>query len=80
MVDTAMGAATMSMLEEGQGCASIEIHLRFLRPVSAGHVVGEVEVVQHGRRIVQLQGGVVNDGDETVATASGSFAVIQPRC
>jgi acyl-CoA thioesterase len=79
MVDTAMGAATMSMLDEGQGCASIELHIRFLRPVSAGRVVGEVEVLRCGRRVVQLQGQVVNDSDEVVATASGSFAVIHPN-
>lgn len=79
MVDTAMGAATMSLLEEGQGCASIEIHVRFLQPVPDGHIVARVQVLRQGRRIVQLEAVVVNDRDETVATASGSFAVVSPQ-
>ncbi len=76
MVDTAMGAATMSILEEGQACASIEVHLRFLRPVGDGRLVAEVEVLRAGRRVVQLEGRVHDASGTLVATASGSFAVI----
>ncbi len=76
MVDTAMGAATMSVLDPGLACASIEVHLRFLRPVASGQVVAEVAVMRAGRRIVQLDGRVVDAAGDTVAAASGSFAVI----
>lgn len=76
MVDTAMGAATMSTLDEGQACASIEVHLRFLRAVATGRVRAEVSVIKGGRRIIQLEGRVFNADGVLVATASGSFAVI----
>jgi len=33
LVDTAMGRATMSVLEEGRICASIEVAVRYLRPI-----------------------------------------------
>ncbi len=76
MVDTAMGAAAMSTLDEGLACASIEVHLRFLRAVASGRLVAVVSVVKGGRRVVQLEGRIRDDAGELVATASGSFAVI----
>jgi acyl-CoA thioesterase len=76
MVDTAVGAATMSSLDEGPACASIEVHLRFLRAAAAGRLTAEVSVVKGGRRVVQLEGRVCVESDELVATASGSCAVI----
>lgn len=76
MVDTAMGAATMSVLDEGTPCASIEVHLRFLRPAPSGRLTADVEVLKAGRRIVQLEGRVHDDTGELIATATGSFAVI----
>lgn len=76
MVDTAMGAATMSVLDAGLACASIEVHLRFLRASSAGRLSAEATVVQAGRRVVQLDARVRDKVGQLVATASGSFAVI----
>jgi hypothetical protein len=73
MVDTAMGAATMGSHDEGLACASIEVHLRFLRAAAAGRLTS---VVKGGRRVVQLEGSVRDESGELIATASGSFAVI----
>jgi acyl-CoA thioesterase len=76
MADTSMGAATMSVLGEAQACASIEVHIRFLRPVASGTLTAETEVVRAGRRIVQLDSSITDDSGELVATATGSFVVI----
>jgi len=79
MVDTAMGAATMSVLEDGLLCATIEIHVRYLRPCAGGTLRAKATVRKAGRRIVHLDATVVDaDGTEVVA-ASGTFAVIRPR-
>jgi uncharacterized protein (TIGR00369 family) len=76
LVDTAMGAATYDVLGPDQSCASIEVHMRFLRPVTAGGVVlADVRIVHAGRKVVHLEGRVTS-GDRLVALASGSFAVI----
>lgn len=75
LVDTSMGAAAMSVLEEDRICASIEISLRFIRPVLGGRVDARTEVVRAGRRVVHLRSEVTSDG-EIAAIASGSFAVI----
>jgi acyl-CoA thioesterase len=77
MVDTAMGGATMSVLDEGRICASIDVHLRFLKPVFGGPLEARVEVVRAGRRVVHLEGRVRNGDGEVVAMATGSFAVLE---
>jgi acyl-CoA thioesterase len=76
MVDTAMGKATMSVLPEGRFCASVEVHLRFLRPANEGVLVADVEVIKRGRAIVYLDGRVRDADDRLIATATGTFAVI----
>jgi acyl-CoA thioesterase len=77
LVDTAMGRATMSLLDDGNFCASIEVSVRFLRPVTAGRLVARVEVLKAGRRVMHLEGRVHVDGDDRpVASCSGSFAVL----
>ncbi len=78
LVDTAMGRATMSVLEEGRICASIEVAVRYLRPITGGRLVATASVLQAGRRIVHLEGWVTVDGDDRpVAVVQASFAVLE---
>ena len=46
LVDTAMGKATMSVVDDGFHCASVELSLRFIRPASAGELIAEATVVK----------------------------------
>lgn len=77
MVDTAMGKATMSVLDEGCYCASIEVQLRFIRPGLPGPLEAAVAVLKRGRHVVHLDGRVTDGDGRLVATASGSFAVLR---
>lgn len=77
MVDTAMGRATMSVLDEGQFCASVEVSLRFVRPAGPGALVADVQVLKRGRSVVHLQGRVVDGDERLIATADGTFTVIE---
>ena len=79
MVDTAMGAATMSVLNAGQICASIEVQLRFCKATAGGELIATATVAQQGKRIIQLQAEIRDAAGELVALAGGSFAVISPR-
>ena len=76
MVDTAMGRATMTSLEEGQLCASIEVQIRFLRPVNTGQLEAETTVIRQGRRLVHLESRVRDTDGALVATGAGTFAVL----
>lgn len=79
MVDTAMGAATMSVLDEGLACATIEIHIRYLAPCAGGAIRAEASVRRAGRRIVHLDASVVDEAGTEIVAATGSFAVITLR-
>ena len=75
MVDTAMGAATMSLVDEDQLCATIEIDARYLAPCFGGPITATATVRKPGRRIVHLDATVVDSEGKEIVAASGSFAV-----
>ena len=76
LVDTLMGAAVMSVVEEGERCVSGDVHLRFVRPVSGGAIEGEARIVHRGRRSVLVEATVRDDEGRTVALGDASFAVV----
>ena len=76
MIDTSMGAATMSILDDGHYCSTIEIQVRYLRAAGPGRLVVETTVVKPGRRIVHLESRAVDEQGRLVATATGSYAVL----
>jgi acyl-CoA thioesterase len=78
MVDTAMGKAVMSVLPEGQFCASVDEQLRFIRPARQGDLVADAEVLKQGRAVVHLDARVHDTAQRLIATAAGTFAVVGP--
>ena len=76
MIDTSMGAATMSVLDAGHYCSTIEIQVRYLRPVPDGDLTVETQVIKPGRRIVHLESRATDGTGRLVATATGSYAVL----
>lgn len=76
LIDTAMGAATMSVVPAGSWCATIEIHVRYLKPCTEGTLHATATVRRAGRRIVHLDAAVVTDDGTEIIAATGSFAVI----
>jgi len=76
LADTAMGAAAMTAVPAGGFCASVEVHLRFLQAAMAGELVCDVIVDRAGKRIIHLSGRINDASGATVATATGTFAVI----
>lgn len=76
LVDTAMGAATMSMLDEGRFCATVDIRLNFIRPAATGTLTAHTSVIKKGKAIVHLESRVTDDTDRLIATAAGTFAIV----
>ncbi len=76
LVDTAMGGATMSVLDEGSWCATVDIHTRFLAPCFSGTLTASATVRRSGRRVVHLDGVVTDEAGKEYTAASGVFAVI----
>ncbi len=68
----------MSLVDEGQLCASIEVQMRFLRPAEPGRLEADTTVVRRGRKLMHLESRI-RDGDGVlVATGAGTFAVVSP--
>lgn len=77
MADTGMGAALYTELAEPEACATIEIKISYLRPVSAGRVACETTLLRKGRSVAFLESELSHDG-EPVARATGSYSVFTP--
>ena len=78
LVDTLMGLACLSVLPAGTQCSTVDLHVRYFRPVTAGAVNATVRVVHQGRRLISLVGDIRGDGG-TIASATGAFAVNNSR-
>ena len=78
MIDTSMGRAATSLLEQDQLCASTDVHIRFLRPVGHGPVVAHSEVIRKGRTLIHLESRVTDSQGRLVATGTGAFAITAP--
>lgn len=78
LADNGMGAAVYSKLEESESCATIEIKIVYIAPVTAGVLECESRVVNKGRRVAVLESEVRNEG-RLVAKALGTFAIFATR-
>lgn len=79
LVDYAMGGAVTSRLQPGERCATLEIKINYLAPVSEGRIAAEAWVVARTARVAVLEARVQADGDRLVALATGSFYIQTPR-
>ncbi|MEW6203162.1 MAG: PaaI family thioesterase [bacterium] len=75
LADTGMGAALASLLKDNELCASIEIKMNFLLPVSGGTITANTRVVHKGSRIAVLESEIINKEGARIAVATGSFFI-----
>ena len=78
MADTAMGAALHMTLAPGEFCATVEIKIHFLQPVTKGTIRARTRLVHRGSRIAVLESHL-SVGRLPVAQALGTFAIFAPR-
>jgi uncharacterized protein (TIGR00369 family) len=81
LLDTVIGCATHTTLEQGTGYTSIELKVSYLRPVTldTGPLTGTGAVTKDGRRVVFAEGTVTDAEGNLVATASSSLLVLSSR-
>jgi len=79
MLDTALGRSVISVLPEGQGCATIECKINFFRPIVRGRLVAEAQVVARTRRTAYAEGSITDGDGRLVARATGTFFVTETR-
>ena len=76
LVDTAMGGALTTRLDPGERCATLEIKINYLAPVTDGTLTCEAAVVERTRRIGVLEARVRDGGSRLIAVATGSFYIV----
>ena len=80
LLDTVMGCAVHSTLPKGVGYSTLDISVRFLRPITVetGLVLATGNVVHLGRRTATAEGRVVAaDTGRLLATATSTLMVLR---
>lgn len=78
MADTGMGGAVYSCLKEDELCATVEIKIVYMAPVSSGRLTCDTRVVHRGKRIAILESEVKNN-DRLVAKATGTYSLFKTK-
>lgn len=79
LVDYAMGGALTSRLAPGERCATLEIKINYLAPVTAGRLAAEARVVERTGRVGVLDAHVRDDAGRLIALAMGTFFIQAAR-
>lgn len=77
LLDTALGRAVVSSLEEGRGSTTIESKINFFRPVMEGRLTVEARVLNRGRRTAYAEGEIRDEEERLVARATGTFMLTE---
>ena len=75
LMDGALGIAALSVVVDRQQIvATVEMNVKYLRPVLIGdQIVAKAEVVQAGKRLLFSEAKVFNQKEELVAIGTGTF-------
>lgn len=78
VLDTVTGCAAHTTLDAGRGYTSIEISVKYLRPITAdlGVLTAVGTVTKPGRRVIFADGTLLDAAGRPVATASSSLLVM----
>jgi uncharacterized protein (TIGR00369 family) len=80
LLDTVMGCAVHTLLPTGVGYSTLDISVRYLRPITVetGTVLATGTVVHHGRRTATAEGRIVaaNTG-QLLATSTSTLIVMR---
>ncbi len=77
LLDTAAGCSVHSTLEPGEGYTSLDLTVKFLRPVTteSGRLRAVGEVIQRGRRTALAQAQLFDGNGKLVAHATSSCMI-----
>ncbi len=78
MVDTGMGGALYTRLEQQQLCATVEIKIHYFKAVSTGNMICKTRIVNKGKRIAVLE-SEVKCGGTLIAKALGTYSIFEVR-
>lgn len=75
MLDDLTASLVDATLVSGQGVATLNLNVSFLRPAQVGLLQGEARLLRRGREVCHVMGTLLQDGKE-VATATAVCKVV----
>lgn len=81
LIDEATGCASISLLQPGEKCSTIDLHVKYLKgiPLDLGIIYADAKIVHQSRRFFTVD-CLVTDADGTLyAHGVGSFYVMVPK-
>jgi uncharacterized protein (TIGR00369 family) len=78
VLDSALGCAVYTVLSPGCGLATLDLHVRFVRPVTVAvrRVRAEAQVTHSGNRIVTAEGRIHGADGKLYATGTTSCLIL----
>ncbi len=74
LINTAAAFAVLTVLEEDERAATIDLTVKYLRPIAGGQITPRAVVLRAGRRLAFLSAEVSDESQAIVATALTTFA------
>ena len=79
MADEAMAHLVLANLDEGESTATIEMNMRYLRPVKEGEITATAVMVKAGRMILNVEALVTDEKGAPISKAGASFIIIKQK-
>lgn len=81
VLDSAMTAAVLSTLQIGLACATLELKVNFVRPVTGkvGALRAEANVIHLGSSVATAEGKLLDGGRKLYAHAVGTCSIFSPK-
>lgn len=78
LLDSALGCAVTSMLPAGRSCATTDLHVRFIRPITiaSGRVRCEARVLHVGKTIATAEAKLTDAAGKLCAHATTACAIL----
>ena len=76
LIDASMAEALNTMTEEGEQPFTIQITVNYMKPGKPGTLTSTAQVRKGGERITIVEAEVVQDEDEVIALATGTYTPV----
>ncbi|MBP1934076.1 PaaI family thioesterase [Ammoniphilus resinae] len=77
VIDMAMGAAFSTTLKPEEYGSTLDLNIRYLKPMTGETLIVKSNIIRRGRRIVVLSAEALNEKGDHIASATGQFMVLE---
>jgi uncharacterized protein (TIGR00369 family) len=77
IADGALGYSFFTTLEENETYTTVDLNIKFLKPVSRGKIFAKAHVVKRGKRLGYMECEVTNERGDLLAKATSTCIIIR---